>query len=161
MREALDECKQHGEPVTLGDIDKLNELTDDDAKAEASYYKKIMGGGSVIRFKHKVGNKFEAFTIEELRQQIRNVLQPAGEMVRNIDELLKDALKTDSQSSAHTNNDGANVVSVETSDDTGVLGWWTGRKIGIVMNDESLQTFSVKRWIHSGLSARTKKGLDN
>ena len=95
-------------------------------------------------------NKFEAFTIEELRQQIRNVLQPAGEMVRNIDELLNDALKSDSQLSAHTKNDGANVVSVETSDDTGVLGWWTGllgqRKIGIVMNDEPLQTFSVKRY---------------
>ena len=64
--EALDECKKHGGPVTLSDIDKLNDLTDDDVKAEASYYKKIMGGGSDIRFDHKVGNKFEAFTIEEL-----------------------------------------------------------------------------------------------
>ena len=70
LMEALNECKKHGGPVTLGDIDKLNELTDDDVKAEASYYKKIMGGGSAILFKHEVGNKFEAFTIEELRQQI-------------------------------------------------------------------------------------------
>ena len=86
-------------------------------------------------------------------------------MVRNIDELLRDALKTDSQSSAHTDNDGVNVVSVEMSDDKGVLGWWIGllgqRKIGIVMNDGSLQTFSVKRYGFIPDSARTKKGLDN
>ena len=49
LMEALDECKKHGGPVTLGDIDKLNELTDNDAKAEASNDKKIMAGGSAIQ----------------------------------------------------------------------------------------------------------------
>ena len=147
LMEALDECKKHGGPVTLTDIDKLDHMTDDQVKAEASYYKKIMDGGSAIRFKHKVGNKFEVFTIEELRQQIRNVIQPAGETVQDIDELLKVALKIDYQP-AQIN--AVSEESTETINDTGLLAWWTGplgqRKIGAVMNDKSLQTSTLKRY---------------
>ena len=54
LMKELDECKKHGGPVTLGDIDKLNELTGDDVKAEASYYKKIMGGGNAIRLRNYI-----------------------------------------------------------------------------------------------------------
>ena len=57
-------------------------------------------------------------------------------------------MQTDNQSSTDSNDENTNIVSAETSNDTGMLGWWPAllgqRKIDIVLNEEALQTFSLK-----------------
>ena len=62
----LEECKMHGGPLTVADIEKIDTLSDEQVVAEASYLKKTMAPN--IRFKRKVDNKFVKFTTEELRQ---------------------------------------------------------------------------------------------
>ena len=110
-------------------------------------FKKINAGGNNIRFRHKVGKKFVKFTIDQIRQQIRNAIKPAGVQIENVEELLKNELTYDDQQDVTTNggkclNDG--------DDGVGVLGWWNGplgeRKIGVLMNNVSLQLFALKRY---------------
>ena len=151
--DSLELCKKHGGPITPNDIHLLDKLTDEQVLAEASYWKKIHGGGSCIRFRHKVGNQFVKFTIDEMRQQIRDVVQPVGEQIEVIDELLKTALAKHIQKELPVDanvHGGVEANDDEEDDEVGLLCWWNGpldqTQVGVVMNQDSLQMFSLKRY---------------
>ena len=58
-RRSVGQKKTHSNgTITLNDIDRLDNLSDDQILAEASYWKKVNGGGNAIRFRHKVGDFF-------------------------------------------------------------------------------------------------------
>ena len=71
----LEECKKHGGPLTVSDINKLDNLSDKQVETEAAYLKKTIAPN--IRFKRKVDKKFVKFSTEELKQQIRDVIKPS------------------------------------------------------------------------------------
>ena len=48
---ALEKCKQHGGPITLIDIEKLNKLTEEQVKSEVAYQ---LTTGPGIRYKRNV-----------------------------------------------------------------------------------------------------------
>ena len=75
LMDSLELRKEHGDPVTLNDIDRLDNLSDDQILAEASYWKEVNGGGNAIRFRHKVGDSFVKYTTNDFRMQVQNVVE--------------------------------------------------------------------------------------
>ena len=63
----LEDCKDHGGPLTAKDIDRIDKLTNEQIMLEAKYLKKNVAPN--IRFKRKDGKKFVHFTIQEIKQQ--------------------------------------------------------------------------------------------
>ena len=86
----LTNCKSHGGPLTVDDIELLDTMTDDQVKYEAAYLKQTYGQG--IRYKRKVGNKFVYFTTDELRSQIRDLIKPDCNVTNDISQMVKVAL---------------------------------------------------------------------
>lgn len=87
---ALEKCKLHGGPITLVDIQNLDNLTEIQVKSEVAYLK--LTSGRNIRYKRKVGNKFVNFTVDELRSQIRDVIKPASNLCSDVNAAIKGAL---------------------------------------------------------------------
>ena len=87
---ALENCKLHGGPITLVDIQNLDNLTEIQVKSEVAYLK--LTSGPNIRYKRKVRNKFVNFTVDELRSQIRDVIKPASNLCPDFNAAIKGAL---------------------------------------------------------------------
>ena len=86
----LEKCKAHGGPLTLSDINVLDTLSDEEVILEAKYLKKTAAPN--LRLKRKQGNKFVNFTTDEIRQQIRDFIQPESAVEEDLDQLLKNVM---------------------------------------------------------------------
>ena len=91
----LEKCTHHGGTLAHADIEKFDELSDEQVLAEAKYLKKTTGPN--IRLRHKKGNQFIKYTIAEVKTQIRNVINPECILEVNVDDLLTNSSKSRSK----------------------------------------------------------------
>ena len=151
VMEILEECKLHGGPLTLADIERIDVLDDDQVTAEASYLKKTMAPN--IRFKRKVDNKFIKFTTEELRQQIKDAIKPTFDQAEDLGTLINKVLCDEDMltgtSGAETAADVASSSGVQTVA-VGTVGWWSNtleeEKVGVLVEESSLQLYKLCRY---------------
>ena len=171
---ALEKCKRHGGPVTIAGIDRLENMTDEQVKNEATFLKLTTGPN--IRYRRKVGEKLVNYSTEELRLQIREVIKPDFSRSENVDMIIKKALcssetdsldKGDEVSNTETSNtmeidsiQGSNTVEGnelcsnseidEPIDYIGKVCWWISpfveHKIGVALDKETLQLYQSTKY---------------
>ena len=95
----LEECKKHGGPITSSDKDvrRLQALSKKELLNEIRYLRMTIAPN--IKEKRRVQSgdkyKFECFTEEELRKQIKEVIRPessADQSKEKLDEMLQSVL---------------------------------------------------------------------
>ena len=70
----LEECKKHSGPLTIENIQDIHNMSYEQVKLEAGFLKKTTAPN--IRYKRKVVQKFIAFTLDELKQQVIEAIKP-------------------------------------------------------------------------------------
>ena len=85
------------------------------------------------------------FTVDEIKQQIRDCIQPSSEVASDFNKLLSSAFAMKTPKEA-TTNDGGDSNDVE----VGTLGTWSGKlgekEVGLVVDKGTLQLFKKKRY---------------
>ena len=84
----LDGCKDHGGPVTMKNVSKLDELSEKQLIMEVCYLRSTIAPN--IRQKRKENGKFINFTKNELISQIKNVIHPTNDLSKDVNSLLFD-----------------------------------------------------------------------
>ena len=88
----LSQCRQHGGPISLDNIDRLESLDDRQTILEATYLKATVA--KEIKLKRRVkdletGNfRFVNLPLKQIKQSILNVIKPESDMSENVDSLL-------------------------------------------------------------------------
>ena len=82
----LDECQRQGGPLKTENIDRVHLMSYDQVKFEAGFLKKTTAPN--IRYKRKVGKKFIAFSLDELKRQTIDAIKPSKSSVDCINDLL-------------------------------------------------------------------------
>jgi hypothetical protein len=138
--EALAKCKEHGGPMTEKDVDKIETMNEKQLKQEISYLRLTVAPNIRQRSKEE-GN----FSVEKLRIQIRNAIKPVTNMSENVDTLLFALFSTQIPTEAQDQ-----PPITENHPKPGLLGWWEGpldqRKVGIVLDSETLQLYESSRY---------------
>lgn len=138
LLENLEKCKEHGGPITSADIEKLDSLTYEQTVTEAGFLKKTTAPN--IRYKRKVGSKMVNFSEKELKQQIRDAIQPNCNVTKNVDQLLLSVISNDSSTS---------VGVEELVEDVGKVALWKGplgeQAVGVLIDASSLQLYKKTR----------------
>ena len=75
--DCLGKCKEHGGPITLNEVGKLDSMTYDQVLLEVKFLKKT--NAPQLRIKRKIDRKFVNYTKDQLVQQIKDVLKPSDE----------------------------------------------------------------------------------
>ena len=136
-------------PLTSKDIDRIDELTDEQVLLEAKYLKKTISPN--LRLKYKEGKKFINFTIDEIKRQIRDVIQPSSldDGALHLEKLLEKVYPAFEPDIAMGDNDDESAK-MDTSENNsgiavGTLGFWKGpldeSKMGVLLEPETLQTY--------------------
>ena len=88
----LEQCKAHGGPLTANtdDMKNLESLSEKQLLLEVSYIRCTLD--PTIKQKRKVAGKFEKFSTEELKLQIKNCLLPEETIGSDLESLLMDIL---------------------------------------------------------------------
>ena len=136
----LELIKMHGGPITTNELEKLDQITEAQLISEVRYLRQTLAPN--IREKRKVGNKFEKFSREELKNQILNVLKPETDYVEDIDTLLLATMK-DKIADGHEDDNKEDDVIGKLVIAEGVLG---ERKVGLVMSEEAIQLYHLTRY---------------
>ena len=155
----LQECKAHGGPITVDDISKLEELNESQLLSEVRYLRVTVSPN--IREKRKTADgKFQIFTKEELKNQIKNTIQPIDDTSSDLSTLLSDTFQT-------IDNITPTPPATPTMDDhitptpndqvvdhikPGTVAWWVNglgdRQLGVLLDNDSLQMYAQKRYGH-------------
>ena len=134
--------KLHGGPISCSDLDKLDSLSEGELLSEVRYLRQTVAPN--IREKRKVGNKFEKFSIEELKSQVSNVLKPENDYVEDIDNLLLQLMNRTSEASDAGEED------EEPNKDVGKVAVMEGplkeRRVGLVVSKDAVQLYHVTRY---------------
>ena len=88
----LAECRLHGGPVSVDNLDLLDSLNENQVITEVSYLKATIASEIKLRERVKVGDKYKMnkLPIEQLKISIQNVLQPSKSKAdKTIDSLLE------------------------------------------------------------------------
>ena len=142
--ETLELCQEHKGPLVPDTIHRLDTLSDEQVMAEASYLKKTIAPN--LRYKYKFEGKFVKFSINQIKLQIKDVIQPEDTVSNNPPKLLTDLFTNDEKPVDNgSNNDGT-----ESGCSVGSLGIWEEnasgeRKVGMKVEGGSLQMFREKR----------------
>ena len=138
--EDLEKCKAHGGPITEKDIHKLDGMTYDELIHEVGYLKRTIA--PQLRLKQKVEGKMVKYTAEQLREQLRDVINPKNDSSHDINALLQAAL-----------NDDAPTISCDVESPTveiGTRGLWNGPLLQIVfavlLDSTTLQKYKKRRF---------------
>ena len=101
-----------------------------------------------LTIKRKEGNKFINFTIDELRQQIKDVILPDSKKDTDIDSLLQKVLCPDAAVPYSTEN--FEVCDVQNEFKIGTVGLWKGplseKKVGVKIDIDVLQLYKEARF---------------
>jgi len=86
----LNECKLHGGPLTPDSLSLLNELTETHLTAEIKFFRctTVPNIKQMRRVKVDDAYKTQKFTTIELKQSIRNAIEPELSLMFNVDEML-------------------------------------------------------------------------
>ena len=121
----LELCKAHRGPLTANDIQRLNDLTYEQIMLEVGYLKKNVAPN--IRFKRKDGKKFVKFSIEEIKQQIRDVIEPNSSAVQSdVDTLLRNIYSKDIDDDEAPTED-VSMMEQDYKLKIGTVGLWRGQ----------------------------------
>ena len=128
-------------------MEKLDELDEKELLLEVAFLRATVTPN--IRQKRKVDGKFVTFTKEELKSQIKNVIQPVSDLTADLGTLLSEVYKPRSVDRPLMGME----VRKETEVDgikPGMVGWWTNaageRKVGIVLDEDSIQMYTPRRY---------------
>ena len=91
----LDLCKEHAGPVTPSSINILDDLEEHQLLAEVGYLRVTIAPDirQMRRVKSAEGRfKMEKFSVDELRQSIKNAVKPEENVTSDVDSLLKKVL---------------------------------------------------------------------
>ena len=110
----LEECQRHGGPLKKETIGKIHLMSYDQVKCKAVFLKKTTAPN--IRYKRKVGKKFIAFSLDELKQQVIDAIKPSKPSVDCINILLVHVFLEGSSKFEENNK----------HYDIGTVGWWDG-----------------------------------
>ncbi|ESP02454.1 hypothetical protein LOTGIDRAFT_172011 [Lottia gigantea] len=97
MLKVLESCKTHIGSVTPTTINLLDRLTESQLITEICYIRLTICPDIHQKRRIKLPNghfKFQTFSKAELKQTIITVIKPGNNVVENIDEIVKDALKS-------------------------------------------------------------------
>ena len=143
--ELLAKCKEHKGPLSANDISRLDTLSEENVMTEAKYLKKTIAPN--LRFKRKEGKKFVKFTLEEIKQQIRDVIKPENSVCDNLEALLCSALANSRETS--TEVFGKSDQELHKGPCVGSLGIWQGelgnKEVGLIIDSGILQLYREKR----------------
>ena len=84
--ENLELCLKHDGPLAISTLHKLDSLSDEQVMAEAKYLKKTIAPN--LRFKRLEGGHFINFTIDQIKQQVRDSIQPQDPAEHDLSVLL-------------------------------------------------------------------------
>ena len=90
IAESLEKCKSHGGPLTLHDIGRLDQLSEDEVIAEAQYLKRTSAPN--IRLRMKQGHKFVKLSHDDMKRQVRDAVNPSSGEKQDVDTLLMTCL---------------------------------------------------------------------
>ena len=139
----LEQVKLHGGPISMNDLNKLDQLSEKELLSEVRYLRQTVAPN--IREKRKIGSKFVRFSLEELKNQILNVLKPENEYVEDIDQLLLTSLSDQANNDAKSNEkisaDDQNIGSVALLE-----GPLSERRVGLVISEETVQLYNFTRY---------------
>ena len=137
------QMQMNGGPITTNELEKLDQITEAQLISEVRYLRQTLAPN--IREKRKVGNKFEKFSREELKNQILNVLKPETDYVEDIDTLLLATMKDKIADADEHEDDNKedDVIIGKLVIAEGVLG---ERKVGLVMSEEAIQLYHLTRY---------------
>lgn len=146
----LDQCKVHGGPLSSNEEDMklLDTLMEKQLLLEVSYIRCTLD--PTIKQRRKVEGKFQKFSIEELKLQIKNCLLPSDTLGSDLGSLLLDVLGfVDSENEDETGQL-EDSPSLQPSLSPGVTGWWTGplgeEQLGVLLTIDSLQLYKKTRY---------------
>ena len=90
----LEQCKEHGGPITPGCIELLEQLNDKQLILEIGYLRLTTCPNIRQMRRVKQNNKFimQKFTTDELRTSIRNSIAPVNEINDDVESLLNSVL---------------------------------------------------------------------
>ena len=121
----------------MANIENIQNMSYEQVKLEESFLKKSTAPN--FRYKRKIGKKFIAFTLDELKQQVIDAIKPNSTARHCIDDLIIDVLQKEISLS----------VKIPPTHDVGTIGWWDGpleeRYVGIVVASSTLQLFECLR----------------
>ena len=145
FQEALSNCKKHGGPITMTEVDRIKDLTYEQVLLEVKFLKKSTA--PELRIKRKVDGKMVNFTRDELAQQMKDVLMPSH-APKSIESLLMSTFVNDTDDKPPDNDD-------EQGEKTTLIGrhgFWrekTGTNdysVGVLIDASTLQTFKQTRF---------------
>ena len=167
----LHECKVHGGPLSSSEDDMklLQTLKTKELLLEVRYLRTTIGPNikEKRRIKDSAGKyKFEKFSDDELRIQIKSVLRPEINLEQDKDklnEILQEILGIQDDASAealeteqpeveaiHDITEILSKSSPECQNEVGSVGWWSGplgeRCVGVMLDSDTLQTFEAKSY---------------
>ena len=148
LQEALENCQKHKGPLIAKTLHRLDKLTDEQVKAEATFLKKTTAPN--IRYKRLVDKKMVNFTTEELKQQIRDAILPSNTTSTvTVETLIENALELNVSVVPEANA----AVDQRTEKERhvgGTVAWWKGpldeEKLGVVVDDTTLQLYELGRF---------------
>ena len=142
----LEQCKAHGGPLTANsdDMKKLESLSEKQLLLEVSYIRCTLD--PTIKQKRKVAGKFEKFSTEELKLQIKNCLLPEETVGSDLESLLMDIL--DSGESFCVPEAAKEKEPSLSCQAFGTTGWWSGplgeEKLGVLLTSDSPEDWVLK-----------------
>ena len=163
----LNQCKTHAGPLSSSDkdMDLLSKLSTKELILEVRYLRTTIGPN--IKEKRRIRDsngkyKFEKFSDDELRMQIKSVLRPevnAEQDLEQLNQILLDVLGNTINPVLETAQVESiqDIVKKEESDlktsseyEVGSAGWWAGplgeRCVGVLLDSTTLQTFEAKQF---------------
>ena len=97
--------------------------------------------------KRKKENKFVKYSDSELKQQIRNTIQPTCNVVENLDKLILNIVK---QPLEKLSEPIQHIPDCHPSITLGTVGWWQGplgqNMVGIILDESTIQLYSNTRY---------------
>ena len=90
----LEKCKLHKGPITVNSIEEVEQLSEKELLTEIKYLRATIAPDIHQMRRIKVDGKYkmEKFTVQELRQSIKNVVKPESDVILDMESILKEVL---------------------------------------------------------------------
>ena len=89
-----EKCKLHNGPITVNSIEEVEQLSEKELLTEIKYLRATIAPDIHQMRRITVDGKYkmEKFTVQELRQSIKNVVKPESDVTLDVEKILKEVL---------------------------------------------------------------------